>query len=60
MEREAAMRSMRETAQYEVRIDQAARQQAKKDLREGKISENESYWVNRILMTPPELLMTRL
>ena len=60
MEQEAAMKAAEEAARYEMYIDQAARQQAKKDAKESKINENESYWVNRVLMTPCEFLISRL
>ncbi len=60
MEREAAEKATNEALRYELYIAQLARQQAKNDSRDGKVSEIDSYWVNWVLMTPNELMMNRM
>ena len=59
MEQEAAERAKQEAMCYELYLEQAIRQKAKMETVNG-IGEGDCYWVNKILMTPTELLVGKL
>ncbi len=59
MEQETAARAFEEARRYEVYLEQMIRQKAKMESSVGKVGEADCYLVNKILMTPIELLVQK-
>jgi len=60
MEQEAMLRAYQESIRYETFLEQNICQKSKYEASIGKIGEINCYWVNKILMTPDEMLMRNL
>lgn len=58
MEQEQAAKVQQTTMCYEIYLEQVIRQQVAQEVKSGKLNELESYWVNKILITPIEVLIT--
>eukprot|EP00826_Nyctotherus_ovalis_P013765 TRINITY_DN1376_c0_g2_i1.p1 TRINITY_DN1376_c0_g2~~TRINITY_DN1376_c0_g2_i1.p1 ORF type:complete len:315 (+),score=89.67 TRINITY_DN1376_c0_g2_i1:178-1122(+) len=58
MEQEQAAKVQETTMRYEVYLEQIIRQRSMVEASSGKLSQLEAYWVNKILMTPIEVLVS--
>lgn len=57
MEQEQAAKVQQTTMCYELYLEQVIRQRVMQEVRSGNLNELESYWVNKILITPVEVLI---
>ena len=57
LEREEETRKYQNAMCWEIHLEQTIRQRTQLEVKTGKITEVESYWVNKILMTPVEMLV---
>jgi hypothetical protein len=57
MEQEQAAKVQQSTKCYEAYLEQIIRQRTMMEIGTGDLTESESYWVNKILITPIELLI---
>jgi len=58
MEKEQVAKAQQSKKYYESCVEQIIRQRTMMEISSGALSESEAYWVNKILLTPIELLIT--
>lgn len=60
MEEENYTKVLNDTIQLDLMYEQMAKQLTIKECIGAKFTEIESFWVNRMLITPPQILITKL